>query len=1161
MATAPQIALRNGLGYTTSLVFSTNESAIVITGTVTVDTVALQISVNGSAFSSDPTLILFDQQTFTIPNPNSYPSGLALALGVNTIAIRAIDILGAVSATSTATVTYVLTVNDVSTLIPTGVRVVRANGSVNIQAIQPNLVSNTATITNPSSLVSNPATLVVPPSTTFQGFNFYASTTPGGATGYFLVNQSPVTTPTVYEEDDVSSAQDIATWDNTTLKNIRIQVTETDNFGNLLNVRFDKSYPAGALGPKLRYSSNLQSYQFNNFISFTHTRSGGTGIINSDQFANVSNSDPLYYVVTAVFFDSVLNQEVETPYSQEVLGTPLTIDTAILDLPGRTAAQITTDYITAIQRVNASVALIPGSTSRDVSIDPFASEAERLWFLLDFIHRSQSFLTLIQIDDTTGNGMPDAVASSPYKSALKAAIGATTDDQTQSLIDTQYDKLAANVDKTRLPGAPAVGQVVIYTPTRPLLDIVIPAGTIVTASADSSQNLPAWPFLIAGSYTLPAENSQAYYNFSTQRYEIVADIVATQAGADGNRSAGTITSISGVAGVSVVNESSTVFGTDVETNEDLAARAMLGFQAVDTGTQGGYALTAASQIGIIKALVVKSGDPLMMRDYDPVRHKHIGGKVDIWVQGVNERNITETFAFTYQLALNIPVEIINISTLVFQVLDSRVTPSTPITEILSGPGQGVFNVTQGIAYDLTGATILSYNTFQLNAALPDQPTTHIDDVIEVDYRFQSVNTFTFSYQPVRRIVSVVGEIAGPLDLTHNIIFDQSDDPLITGQSTIATDNLTLVQYNGIPSGSPIQVNNETHVIIGFFQVPLSNVGINTDTIAVYSADRTIEYNGPSSPTPDYDIIQGTPTTPALIIRTATSTIVSGQTVSVDYTHDENFTVTYVINDLLQQLQEVVNTKRHVTADVLVKQAIDNNVNIETTVQLKAGASQSTVDAEIRSAVSIVLNTKLIGQGVAQSNVDGAINDQSGVSFNVLPFATMGYADGSIKLREAVNSAFESVASLDIGGNNAFILTAALENPTTDNGGLPTQTHGVFQDDVQLTNAASLAQVCLAANQGWIIGSEGASILGYSDDATLIAQGFTTPAAILAQRLLLTANHVVVSLSNAGSPADVPTNHVYTVTYIVSGQTGAHDITAAQVEYITLGNFNITYASA
>jgi hypothetical protein len=55
--------------------------------------------------------------------------------------------------------------------------------------------------------------------------------------------------------------------------------------------------------------------------------------------------------------------------------------------------------------------------------------------------------------------------------------------------------------------------------------------------------------------------------------------------------------------------------------------------------------------------------------------------------------------------------------------------------------------------------------------------------------------------------------------------------------------------------------------------------------------------------------------------------------------------------------------------------------------------------------------------------------------------------------------------------------------------------------------------------------------------------------------------VVVALSGSGSPPDNPGNHVYTVTYIVRGQTGSHDITAAAVEYIDLGVFNITLRNA
>jgi hypothetical protein len=1150
MATAPQIALRNGSGFTTNLVFTTNESAITITGTVDVNTSIIQVSINGGPFVSDPTLIQFLLQTFTIPNPVSYPSGLQLLLGVNTIQIRAIDIVGGVSPISTVTVTRVSAINLTTAQIPTGIRVIRHMNSVDILASQP---------------APPPANVTVP---TFVGFNFYASQNPGGATtGYFKVNQTPISATTEFQEDDLGTLSDTATWTDAVHKNVRIRVTDVDDFGNELGVQLDSIHDISALTGQFRFSSTLTNFQFTNFVVFNFNRDGSSlNTINADQFNGVASTDPLYFVVTGVYFDSSTNSEIETPYSQEVLGTPLIVDTTIRDLPGRTQVQIVTSYVTAVQAVNTSISLIPGSVTRDVDIDPFSSEAERIWFVIDFVHRSQSFLTLLAIDNVSGSGVSDPVAGSAYKQALKAAIGLTTDDGVQSLIDQQFDKLAGNVSTTRLPGRAAVGTVVIYTATTPTKDIIIPAGTQVSSNADATTGVSSQTFIIGGSYTLPAANAQAYYNFTTKRYEIVAQITAQSVGSAGNLPAGAITNIVGVSGVSVINESATVFGDDRETNADLAARAILSFSAVDTGTEGGYAKTAASQVGIIKAEIVKSGDALMMRDYDPVRMKHIGGKVDVWVQGILERQVTDTFAFTFSQALAVQCLIINVATLTFQVLDSRVTPTTPLVEILNNPSQnlGVYNVTTGQAYDLTGVQIISYNEFQLNTSIP-QPTTHLDDIVTADYRFQVVDQFIFTLQPVIRVVSVVGAVSGPLTPTvnganGNYTLYQTDDPLLNGNSTIAQNYLTVVQFNGIPSGNTIPVNNETHVLIGFQSDPLDSVGINTATIVVYDVTRTITYNGPGTAAPDYDLIAGTATTPVAIVRTPNSKIANGATVSVDYVHDENFTVTYVINDLLQQLQQVLNKQRHVTADVLAKQAVDNNVDIETTVQLASGASQANVDPNIRTAVSVVLDTKTIGEGVAQSNVDSAINDTSGVQFNVLPMALMGYADGSQKLREAHGSSYEAVSSLDIGGNAVFILTDSLEFPTIDSGGPSTLHHGVFQDGIGLKMATSMNLVGQAAGQAWIIGSEGAVINGYSDNTTLQNQGYPADQ-WAAVRLSLTANHVLISLSAAGIPPDNPSNHTYSVSYVIYGDSGSHDIPAAQVEYITLGNFTITYRSA
>jgi len=1155
MATAPQIALINGTGFTTNLVYTTNMESIFINGTVANNTAAIQVSVNGGAYVADPTLILLTLDNFTIPNPSNYPSGLLLNIGENTINIRTIDIVGGISPVSTVTVTRVASIVNTSALIPTGISVQRNRNTINVLAAVPNLNISTGQPGIPSTLQ-------------FLGFNFYASTAPGGTTGYYLINQNPVTTSNsavTYTQTTPITLPFSTTWAGQTATTpntrfVRVTITLEDQFNNVLATQLDQAFNVAGYYDNYRLSGTFQDYQLNGYLTFTHDRSGAlAGTLNSEQWTGVQDSSPLYYVVTALYYDPDSQQQIETPYSQEVLGTPLVLDTAIRDLPTRTQLQITLDYIRAIQRVNTDIALIPGSTTRDVSIDPFASEAERIWFLIDFVHRSQSFLTLLQIDDPGNTGTSVAVTSSAYKTALQAALGYNSTTAVQNLIDTQFDKLAANADKFRLPGQPSVGQAVIFVVSAPSQDITVASGTVVSTNGDTATNTPAQSFIVGGTYVMSAANPLAYYNFNTKQYEITVDITAQVIGAAGNVAAGTIVNITGVAGVQVVNRNATVFGTDIETNSQLAARAILGFASVDTGTKGGYEETAASTIGIIKADVVSSGDPLMMRDYDLLRMKHIGGKVDIWIQGIQEATVQDTFAFSFGVAIGVQVEIISPTSLIFQVLDSRVTTTSPIIEILNNPLQnlGVYNATVGQAYDLTGVTILSYNTFQINASLTDQPTTNIDDVIYADYRFRINNQFIFTQQPVRSVVSVVGQVSGPLVPTNGFLLYKPDDPLLNGESTIAQNYLQVIQYQGVPSGNSITVNNEIHVLIGFQNEPLDSIGINTATVAVYSQDRSKQYAGPSSVTPDYEIIQGTATTPAQIVRTPDSTIPNGATVSVDYVHDENFTVTYVINELLQQLQQLVNNMRHVTADVLVKQAIQNFINIETTVQLSSGATKDTVDPIIRTAVSLALDTKIIGEGIAQSNVDTAITSSSGVQFNVLPMALMAYADGSIKLRESLASSFVLLSSLAIGGNQVFILTQEFENPTVDAGGPATATNGVFQDDVQLTPAISLAQVGTQPKQAWIIGSEGAIIQGYSDAATLAAQGFL-PDQIAAQQLHLTANHAVVSLSGAGQTPDNPGNHVYTATYEVYGETGSQDIVAADVEFIDLGNMTLTY---
>ena len=433
MATAPQILLRDGSGYTTNLVFTTNQESIVIQGKVDPSTSDIQVSINGAAFVSDSTLVDFNLPTFTVPNLSSYPDGLSLSPGVNTILIRTIDIVGGVSVPSTVQVSLISQSDVLQVDTPSGIRVRRLRGSTKILAALP---------------VQRFSTTGVPLPTNFVGYNFYASTSAGGTTGYYKINATTVSAKsTSFEEDATQFAADQTIFDAGD-QFLAVQVVSKDEFGNIVDTKLDRVYDTSVYNNKIRFNSKFEDYDLIEFIEFDHVRTGTPDSINDDQWSGVSDNDPLYYVVTGVYFNTLTSEEVESAFSQEVLGKPLIIDTSVRSLPGRTQFQVVTDYVSAIQRVNAEVSLIPGSTTRDVSIDPFSSEAERLYFLVDFVNRTQSFLTLLQIDDANGDGISDPVVGSAYKTALKAALGYTTNEAVQSLIDAAFDKLAGNVNKT-----------------------------------------------------------------------------------------------------------------------------------------------------------------------------------------------------------------------------------------------------------------------------------------------------------------------------------------------------------------------------------------------------------------------------------------------------------------------------------------------------------------------------------------------------------------------------------------------------------------------------------------------------------------------------------------------------------------------------------------
>jgi hypothetical protein len=1113
------------------------------------DTVDMEVSIRGSAFSNDPDLLLFEETGWRLPNPSAYPDGLDLLPGENVILVRSVAANGSVSTPAALTV-ILLRDSDLGVVAPppTDIDVVRLDASVRI---------NVAAIDD----------------TNFAGLNFYATAfAGGGVTGYSRINlDTVIDAETVAEVTDlaaVSQSYDIATdsfgdhaADPLFLKFVGTQVDADDTE---IQEDFVERIEVPEFITSVTTSIAISQVREFQRLNFVHNRTSGPNssppTVSIGAFSALAVTEPLFYVVTAVYFDSTTLVETESSYSIEVVGTPLRVTTAVGNLPVVSRQQLTRDFMASIFRSSPHIKMEAGSVLRDTVIDPFTSEAERIRFIVDFLHRAQSFASLLSVDDPENTGTSVEVSASVYKTALKRAFSFTRDADVQAVIDRAFEQLASNVHKFRVPGRFSRGEVTFFTTVLPTRTIPIPLGTLVSAGSQQYRTTTA--------SELPLDNIASFRDPTTGRYLVRVSVQATNPGVRGNVGSGQVRRIvSAIAGLSVTNESAFFGGTDIETNKQLSERALNAVAGVDTGTARGYLQTVAEVPGVIQAKVVGALDPLMQRDFDTATGEHRGGKVEIWIQGDNTATVTDTFAFQFDLANNIQFELRGVpSELEFLASDPLLSEANPIVELLDFPDAGLEfrNATTGESFDITGAVITGYNTVRLDNTLV-QPAVSLTDVVLGDYRRRTTNEFPLPRQPVRSVTTVAGSVSGTLPPeAYELVHPSS--PLDEGRSSLAGDFLSIIGTTDsagdpIPSGDFIPVTDEPHVLIGEFNEPLDNLGVNFFTIVVTNVDGTITYRGPNDPSgvSDYTIVVGSATVATSIRRIPSGDIASGQAVLVDYQHDENFVVRYEVNLVVQTAQDEVDETKHLTADVVVKDGIPGPIDISATIVLDRGQVQSTVDQAIRTNLTNLFAGLRLGQPLRQGDIIAVLDNTSGVSFPVVPLTKMVRAEGSLVPRESLVSgqAGDStyLSALSTATVSTWIVEDALANATSDNGGPDNEFRGVYQDGFLLALAKlPVTTVGLTPGISYIIGLDGLSIPGYSDDQTLEDQGFTTPEEKQAQRRNLTANRIIVTTE----VSDSPSNHAYAVDYVVGVDTGAKNHNPSSAEYLTLGTLDFTF---
>lgn len=1175
MAVTPKVFGPDGVLRETTI-YSTTIPNQFYQGVTGDDTVDMEVSIRGGAFTNDPDFIQFEGTSFQIPNPAAFSDGLELAAGENLIRVRSISFSGAVSASAEVRARLIQE-SDIGVLpaVPTNISVERFDQYIQIR-VEGLDDSN------------------------FRGINFYASQfSGGGATGYQRININVVADSALeFETAVVTSFQT----DNSLATNadgsvaadpLYIQIQETQTKGgdvierledvsltpqlaasityneqaNLLKTDYVRRFEVPDGTTSIRSTYLLETVVERTFYTFKHNRTAGQNSIPPTvpvgAFASLPASQNLFYVARSVYYDAEHQTEVESPNSIEVVASPIAVTLTIGSFPTVSQLQLQQNTISDIQRTTPEIALQPGAVIRDVFVDPFSQEAVRLRFLVDFMHRSQSFDTLLAVDGVDANGNPTPVTQSAYKTALQAAFQLSRPNDAQFIIDQTFNQLAAREGVTRLPGKKARGIVTFYTRNTPTRTLTIPLGTQV-----SSGNAI---FLTTQQARIPIENFAAYYNPTTGLYSIDVIVEAQSTGTIGNVSRGQINTIlSNVPGLAVTNQNRTFGGEAQETNLALATRARGALSAVDTGTEQGIRQVAANQAGVEEAIIVEAGNPLMQRDFDPTHEVHVGGKADVWLRGNVSAQVTDTFAFVFKEAFDVQFQLTgNPLSLIFRALDPQLSETNPIAEMLDyqSLGLGLRNASSGSFFNLTGVKILDYRTIQLDAAV-GQPNVTFGNVVLGDYRYIISRDFVLPRQPVSQILSVVGQVSGQLP-SDTITLWRTSDPLDLGRSAQAGAFLRITPVNGVPSGQLIPVTGEAHTIIGEFNESLNNLGVSVLTIRVYNSTRTILYRGPSDPSglSDYTIIPGSQTKATAIRRIPGGNITSGQTLSIDYSYNENFVVTYTTNLVVATTQNAIDTTKGITYDILCKSAVASRINIAATVIKSTGIQTNQVQRAVQTNLEALLRGLPLGASLRQSDVIATIENTSGVSYVEIPLTDLARAAGTVLIRERLTTTQKGDATLLLGTDevpfssptvNVWLIDDELDSATSTGGGPVNEFRGVFQDSQLLALLVSVPESLQdAPGRSYIIGNEGLSIPGYSDDTTLEqANPLATTTEIQQLRQALTQNRVLVSLGTD----DRPSLHNYEVTYLVSStNTGARNITGDTLEYFVLGDLILTNA--
>ena len=590
----------------------------------------------------------------------------------------------------------------------------------------------------------------------------------------------------------------------------------------------------------------------------------------------------------ADIFYAMLSTVVQDPTTQAVFESqqsgPLTCGFVNLKLVSPTdflalqrKEDIASRMISQVNRNYPNLDLSPRSELRDLMIDPVAIELSNMSVREWFARVSESVSALSQVDDANGDGFSDPFNTSPIKQQIARAYGINAND-TQTFIDTQFDVLGERAGITRIGATSSVAAVTFYTYVQPTASTTFTQGLIVSTVADSQT--PALNFTTTGSASLALSSVSTFYNPINGWWSVTVPASCQSTGSVTNVGAGTIrTATTGVpSGWYVTNLASAAFGQDDEINSAYAARIMNRLvTGVDSGTRNGYLTTALATPGIIGATVVAAGDTEMLRDWDPIRQKHVYGCVDIYTRGVSFSEQDEVVAFQYQNSgtYGVPTTYITLgsfsaTTLRFQIPNFSAIPfpfyqgvqllvTRSTGSFYLGLERAQFDNVNGylilnpndLAYQIIGDTLSQVSVpLVLNgvnatnkAAVANLSTQSGNTTFQLLARYQSPLSDIPALQPIVSVNSVIGQpnltATVPTALINLV---HTSDFLLDGGSNQAGDNVEVSTTSSSPVTKTVTAQlTQAITIDSAMDLAVDTNGNPGNVLSVLSSDSSTLY--------------------------------------------------------------------------------------------------------------------------------------------------------------------------------------------------------------------------------------------------------------------------------------------------------------------------------